>query len=321
MLGKPIDAPDETFDIIQSNLNTTVSLNNSRSIKTVFIAQTLNRARLIDATTAYGWLPYDSDVWPLQHRMNLLLKDPAKTLFVDFIYPDIAEFNDLDFADKGCFSDVGARKFLTIISGDLAHQCGYNYMGVRRRMKLQAKKTILICIDIQLAFLEEDSWGGNRNNKNAEEVCGKIIAKWRDIGEDIIHVRHSSSDPQSKLHKDAKGFSFNPLCAPNAGETVVTKSVNSCFIGTNLKNILDEKKCETVVITGLTTDHCVSTTTRMAGNFGYNTFLISDATATFDKVGINGETYDAELIHNSALASLKDEFATIISSDELFKLL
>ena len=188
-------------------------------------------------------------------------------------------------------------------------------------MKLRTNKPILICIDIQLAFLEEDRWGGNRNNKNAEEICAQIIAKWRDIGEEIIHFRHSSSNPKSNLHKDAKGFSFNPLCAPNEGETIVTKSVNSCFIGTNLKKMLDEKNCETVVIIGLTTDHCVSTTTRMAGNYGYNTFLISDATATFDKVGINGETYDSELMHYSALASLKDEFATIISSEELFELL
>ena len=188
-------------------------------------------------------------------------------------------------------------------------------------MKLRTNKPILICIDIQLAFLEEDRWGGNRNNKNAEEICAQIIAKWRDIGEEIIHFRHSSSNPKSNLHKDAKGFSFNPLCAPSDGETVVTKSVNSCFIGTNLKKMLDEKNCATVVIIGLTTDHCVSTTTRMTGNYGYNAFLISDATTTFDKVGINGETYDSELMHYSALASLKDEPATIISSEELCEVL
>ena len=109
-------------------------------------------------------------------------------------------------------------------------------------MTLRSKKPILICIDIQLAFLEEDSWGGNRNNKNAEEICAKIIARWRGLGEEIIHIRHSSSNPKSSLHKNAKGFSFNPLCAPINGEVVVTKSVNSCFIGTNLKKILDEKK-------------------------------------------------------------------------------
>ena len=194
-------------------------------------------------------------------------------------------------------------------------------MLTEQEMKLRTKNPILICVDIQLGFLEEDYWGGNRNNKNAEEVCAQIIEKWREIGAEVIHVRHSSTNPKSKLHKRYKGFNFNPLCSPKEGEIVLTKSVNSCFVGTNLKQILDDKKCETVVIIGLTTDHCVSTTTRMAGNYGFNTFLISDATGTFDKIGINGEKYNSELMHFSALASLKDEFANVISSNELFKLL
>ena len=188
-------------------------------------------------------------------------------------------------------------------------------------MKLRQIKPILICVDLQLGFLDEDSWGGNRNNKDAEKICAKIISTWRACNEKIIHVRHSSNDTKSKLHPDTEGFKFNPLCAPINCETVLTKSVNSCFIGTELKKILDDMNCSTVVIIGLTTDHCISTTTRMAGNYGYNTYLISDATATFNKVGQNGEIFNSELIHNTALASLKDEFATILSSIELFEML
>jgi len=188
-------------------------------------------------------------------------------------------------------------------------------------MSLRSQKPILICINLQQAFQDEAYWGGNRNNQNAEEISSQIIAKWREINEQIIHVRHSSTNANSKLHKDSKGFQFHPSCLPIEGEIVLTKSVNSCFIGTPLKQLLDERNCSTVVIIGLTTDHCVSTTVRMAANNGYNVLLISDATATFDKVGVMDSLYDSELIHQISLASLKDEFATILSSDQLFEML
>jgi nicotinamidase-related amidase len=101
---------------------------------------------------------------------------------------------------------------------------------------------------------------------------------------------------------------------PINGEPIIQKNVNSAFIGTNLKRLLDEQKIKTLVIVGLTTDHCVSTTTRMAGNFGFDTFIVSDATATFNKTGVDGQHFSAELIHETALASLNGEFATVVTS-------
>lgn len=188
-------------------------------------------------------------------------------------------------------------------------------------MTLKEKNPALILIDIQQGFQEEEYWDGNRNNKNAEAVAGKILEKWRELELPVIHVRHSSRNEASPLHINKPGFEFSDHVKPLEGEPQIIKEVNSGFIGTNLKEYLDKQNIKTVVIAGITTNHCVSTTTRMAGNYGYETYLVSDASATFDRVGINGEKYDSELMHLTALASIHREFATVLESEELFKLL
>lgn len=179
------------------------------------------------------------------------------------------------------------------------------------------KAPTLLVIDVQKGFLDEALWGGKRNNKDAEEVCGQLIALWRERKFPIIHIKHASSNPNSALHPSQEGHEFNAAAMPNTGELVIEKNVNSAFIGTDLKDVLDANNTSSIVIIGLTTDHCVSTTTRMAGNYGYQVFLVSDATATFDKKGLDGTVYPADLIHDTALASLNDEFASVINSGEL----
>lgn len=179
----------------------------------------------------------------------------------------------------------------------------------------------LILIDIQKGFSDLDYWGGERNNPDAELNAGKLLALWREKGLPVFHVKHCSSNPNSLLAEGKPGNEFQDIVIPLAGELIIRKNVNSAFIGTNLKDLLDQAAIHKVVIVGLTTDHCISTSVRMAGNYGYETWLVEDAAATFCKKGMSGQLYSAELIHDTALASLKDEFATIVKTNELIQLL
>lgn len=178
----------------------------------------------------------------------------------------------------------------------------------------KSDKPALILIDIQKAFDHLEYWGGQRNNPDAEVNAAELLKLWRENKLPIFHIKHCSSNSTSLLNEKNAGNEFKDIVTPFDGEPIIKKSVNSAFIGTDLKERLDNENISKLVIVGLTTDHCVSTTTRMAGNFGYDTFLVSDATATFNKKGVDGRNYAAELIHETALASLNKEFATIITT-------
>ena len=170
----------------------------------------------------------------------------------------------------------------------------------------------LVLVDVQKGF-DDDLWG-NRNNPQAESNIAKLLHQWRDLNWPVVHVQHCSVHSGSPLHPDHPGNAFKPEAEPQRGEAVFQKSVNSGFIGTNLESYLHENEATQLVIAGLTTDHCVSTTTRMAGNLGFDVILVSDATATFDKQGVAGELITADEVHRVNLASLNEEFCTVLDT-------
>ena len=192
-------------------------------------------------------------------------------------------------------------------------------MGKMNLDSLKQKNAALLLIDLQQGWDNEEFWGGNRNNPQAEEVCSSLLEYWRLHELPIFHVRHSSLEENSRLNPNHPGFAWLEVTKPLEHEYSTEKHVNSAFIGTDLKEQLDKKGITTLVIVGLTTNHCVSTTTRMAGNFGYETYLVEDGTATFDRKGLNGETFPAQLIHDTALASLNEEFTTVIKSADILE--
>lgn len=214
--------------------------------------------------------------------------------------------------------------------------------------------TALLLIDNQKSFDADPNtpchWGSQRSNPSLKNNLNALIttfrsAKSRNPGVElqIIHIFHSSVSPTSALHPTAdNGAAIQPLDiakpAPDGSEPVMWKYVNSAFIGTGLEQHLRENGVRQLIIAGLTTDHCVSTSVRMAANLGVvdrypegepvlcadgsqsrsvpvdkgRIVLVGDATATWAKGG-----FDAETVHAVTLASLDGEFADVKSTTEV----
>jgi nicotinamidase-related amidase len=184
-------------------------------------------------------------------------------------------------------------------------------------MKTLLQNAVLLLIDVQQGF--DDPYWGVRNNRAAEGNIARLLDAWRRSGRSVVHIRHDSVEPGSPLRPGQPGNQFKPEALPLPQEHIEAKSVNSGFIGTGLENHLRSIGCQAVVIVGLTTDHCVSTTTRMAGNLGFETFVVADATATFNRRGFDGRDFAAQDVHECALASLHREFAEVVTTDELIE--
>ena len=171
-------------------------------------------------------------------------------------------------------------------------------------------RTALIPIDVQRGF-DAPGWP-RRNNPSMEANGRRLLAAWRAAGLPLIHVRHDSVQPGSSLRPGQAGNDFRPGFEPLAGEALVTKSVNAAFIGTDLDLRLRRLGVTRVVLFGISTDMCVSTTARVAANLGYEVIVVGDACACFELAGIA-----ADDIHRAHLATLDHEFADVVDTDEV----
>lgn len=168
----------------------------------------------------------------------------------------------------------------------------------------------LIIIDWQKAFREPDVWGP-RNNPDAQNKAEVLLAHWRGQGWPVILIRHDSVEKNSMLRPGQPGNELEDFIQPQKHEPIYGKTVNSAFIGTKLEKDLRQRGLTDLVFCGVTTDHCVNTTVRMASNLGFKVTVASDACFTHDRLTNDGRTISAADIHDAHLASLRGEFASI----------
>jgi nicotinamidase-related amidase len=170
----------------------------------------------------------------------------------------------------------------------------------------------LIVIDVQKA-IDHPKWRehGDRNNPEAEQTIARLLAHWRSRGWPIYHVRHDSQEPNSPYRPGQPGNEFKLEAAPFPGETVIVKQTNSAFIGTGFEEKLRAAHHASLAICGVITNNSVEATVRMAGNLGFETFLIEDACYTFAK-----RRWTAEEVHAMSLDNLDGEYCQVIRSGQ-----
>ena len=171
------------------------------------------------------------------------------------------------------------------------------------------KDTALLVIDMQKA-IDEPRWGP-RNNPDAERKIARLLAAWRAAAMPVIHIRHDSTEPQSPYRPGQPGHDYKPEAMPLLGEMVVTKQVNSAFIGTGLERRLNDAGRTTLVICGVLTHSSVEATVRHAGNLGFRVFVVADACWSVETRDLTGRVWAAAEVHVLSLTHMQGDYAQV----------
>jgi nicotinamidase-related amidase len=173
----------------------------------------------------------------------------------------------------------------------------------------------LVIIDMQKGM--QSAKPGRRNNLNAEENIQKLLARWRSLNWPVVHVRHMSRSRDSVFWPGQVGAEFQDAFSPLSAEHILEKNVTDAFANSGLEQWLRVRNIEALVIVGVSTNMSVEATARSAGNLGFNTVVVSDATFTFDRADLDGKMRAAEDIHLMSLTNLSGEYAEIVESSAL----
>ncbi|WP_355661379.1 cysteine hydrolase family protein [Halomonas salifodinae] len=175
------------------------------------------------------------------------------------------------------------------------------------------ESTALVIIDMQRAI---DGWG-EPSNPDLEANLAELLACWRGGSGHIVHVRHFSRSPGSPRRAGQPGAEFKDCVTPAQGERVLTKHVDSAFVGTDLEAWLRRHGVGHLVVAGVTTGHAVGTTVRHGACLGFSLSVVEDACACFPLADLAGRAWSGEALHQASLALLAGRYATITSTREV----
>lgn len=176
----------------------------------------------------------------------------------------------------------------------------------------------LLIIDMQKGMASPAA--GARNNPRAEANIGALLKHWREAGATVVHIRHVSRTPGSLFWPGQPGVEFQEDLAPLPAAHIVEKNVPDAFINTGLERWLHARGIRKIALVGVSTNNSVEATARTAGNLGFDTIVVADATFAFARADYDGVQRTAAEVHAMALANLDSEYATITTTAALLQM-
>lgn len=177
------------------------------------------------------------------------------------------------------------------------------------------RNTALVIIDVQNA-MDAPEWG-ERNNPALVPNLQRVLKRWRELGWPVYLVADDEPNANSPYHPGQVGNEFKTEVAPVPGEHVVRKTTGSAFIGTDLEARLRRARHQTLVVGGFQTNKCVEATVLVARDLGFLVYVLADGTATVGQSDRRGRWWNADDVHNLALADLQSESTQVIDVEEL----
>ncbi|MCU7872660.1 MAG: cysteine hydrolase [Candidatus Thiodiazotropha sp. (ex Lucinoma borealis)] len=201
-------------------------------------------------------------------------------------------------------------------------------------LDLPYQSTVLLAIDIQNTYLkpahdpvERERWAPfhHRMRNIVIPTTRDLQDRFRQHNMDVLHARiacqlkdgRDRSLSQKKpgwnyllLPRDSDDSQIVPELAPKTGEIVVTKTTDSALTGTNLRLILQNMGVVNVVMCGIFTDQCVSSTVRSLADESFNVVVVEDCCAA-----------GTEELHKKELEIINMIYCDVVSSKELIDMM
>ncbi|OIK16186.1 cysteine hydrolase [Bacillus sp. MUM 116] len=145
-------------------------------------------------------------------------------------------------------------------------------------------KCVLLVVDVQTALVNEHPY----NERKVIENIKNLISVARDHEKEVVFVRHDDG-VGTELEYGTDGWQIYDEIAPNKDEKVFEKQYNSAFLKTGLKEYLDTKNVNSIILVGMQTEYCIDTTCKNAFEFGYKLIIPEETNTTFNNEYLSGE--------------------------------